>query len=533
MHVLICDPISPKGIALFKERPEFKVTVLEKRLKEEELIPLLADVEAMVVRSETKVTRKVMEAAPKLKVVGRAGVGVDNVDVEAATARGVVVMNTPAGNTITTAELTFAMLMAVARKVPQAHATMTAGKWDRKAFQGTELCGKTLGVLGMGRIGSEVAKRAIAFGLRVLAYDPFLTEARAKALGVELVQDTDGIYAEADFITVHMPVTDQTKGMLNASAFAKMKPGVRIVNCARGEIIAENDLVVALESGKVAGAALDVFCVEPLPADHAFRKLQQVILTPHLGASTEEAQEKCGIEVAEVIAGYLLTGEVRNAVNLPGVDAKTYEQVKPYLLLGEKIGSLLGQLAPAQVDRIHVTYGGKARELPATDPITRAILQGFLTHGAAVKDINKVNVRSAASSLGITVEEKRSDEPVTFNEWLHVQLFSAGQKVISAGGTFFGSPNNPRIVRLYSLPVEIPLTGNLLLLNNADRPGIVGYLGTLMGKHKINIASMSLSRDEAGGQAFTVLNLDSVPSPACLEEIQKDPDISNVRVVKF
>ena len=533
MHVLICDPISPKGIALFKGRPEFKVTVLEKRLKEEELIPLLADVEAMVVRSETKVTRRVMEAAPKLKVVGRAGVGVDNVDVEAATARGVVVMNTPAGNTITTAELTFAMLMAVARKVPQAHATMTAGKWDRKAFQGTELCGKTLGVLGMGRIGGEVAKRALAFGMRVVAHDPFLTEARAKALGVELVQDADGIYAEADFITVHMPVTEQTRGMLNASAFSRMKPGVRIVNCARGEIIVEPDLVAAIESGKVAGAALDVFCVEPLPADHAFRKLPQVILTPHLGASTEEAQEKCGIEVAEVIAGYLLTGEVRNAVNLPGVDAKTYEQVKPYLLLGEKIGSLLGQLAPAQVDRIHVTYGGKAQALPTTDPITRAILQGFLAHGAVVKDINKVNVRSAASSLGITVEEKRSDEPVTFNEWLHVQLFSAGRKVISAGGTFFGSPNNPRIVRLYSMPVEIPISGNLLLLNNADRPGIVGYLGTLMAKHKVNIASMSLSRDEVGGQAFTVLNLDSVPSAACLEEIQKDPDISNVRVVKF
>ena len=533
MHVLICDPISPKGIALFQGRPEFKVTVLSKRLSEAELLPIVADVDAMVVRSETKVTRKVMEAAPQLKVVGRAGVGVDNVDVEAATARGVVVMNTPAGNTVTTAELTFFMLGAVARKIPAAHATMAAGKWDRKAFQGTEVAGKTLGVLGMGRIGSEVAKRALAFGMRVVAYDPFLTDARAKQLGVELAQDTDIVYREADFITVHMPVTEQTRGMLNAEAFTKMKPGVRIVNCARGEIIAEDDLVAALESGKVGGAALDVFCEEPLAADHKFRTLPNVVLTPHLGASTGEAQEKCGIEVAEVISGFLLTGEVKNAVNLPGVDAKTYELVKPYLALGEKLGSLLGQLAPANVDRIHVTYGGKAQDLPNVDPITRAILRGYLAHGSAVKDINNVNVRSAASSLGLNVEEKKSDEPVTFNEWLHVQLFSGNEKVLSAGGTFFGSPNNPRIVRLFSQPVEIPISGTLLLLNNKDRPGIVGYLGTLLAKHSVNIANMSLSREVAGGEALTVFVLDTRPPEACLKEIQSDADITNVRVVQL
>ena len=394
--------------------------------QEAELLPIVKDVEAMVVRSETKVTRKVIEAAPKLRVVGRAGVGVDNVDVEAATQRGVVVMNTPGGNTVTTAELTFAMLLRLARKVPQAHATMVAGKWDRKLFQGVELSGKTLGVLGMGRIGSEVAKRALAFGMRVLAYDPFLTEARAKAIGVELAADLDDVYRDADFITVHMPVTEQTSGMLNAAAFAKMKPGVRIVNCARGEIIVENDLIAALDSGKVAGAALDVFAVEPLPADHPYRKQPNLILTPHLGASTKEAQEKCGIEVAEVIAGYLLTGEVRNAVNLPYLDAKTYEQVKPYLPLGEKLGKLLAQLAPPQVDRLHITYGGKAQELPNIDPVTRAVLRGFLV-GSNLKDVNNVNVRSVAQSIGITVEEKKSDEPVTFNEWLHVQVFSGGK----------------------------------------------------------------------------------------------------------
>ncbi|NBP25176.1 MAG: phosphoglycerate dehydrogenase, partial [Proteobacteria bacterium] len=379
MHVLVCDPISPRGIAYFQARPEFKVTVLSKRLSEAELLPLLGDVEAIVVRSETKVTKAVLEAAPKLRVVGRAGVGVDNVDVAAATQRGVVVMNTPAGNTVTTAELTFFMLGALARKIPAAHATMAAGKWDRKAFQGTEIQGKTLGVLGMGRIGSEVAKRALAFGMRVLAYDPFLTEVRARQLGVELVADTDAIYRSSDFITVHMPVTPDTRGMINSESIAKMKPGVRIVNCARGEIVNEPDLIAGLESGKVAGAALDVFASEPLAADHKFRTLPNVVLTPHLGASTEEAQEKCGLEVAEIISAFLLTGEVRNAVNLPGVDAKAFEQVQPYVALGEKLGSLLSQLAPPGVDRLYVTFGGKAQDLPATDPVTRAILKGYLS----------------------------------------------------------------------------------------------------------------------------------------------------------
>ncbi len=532
MKIIVCDPISPKGIALLQQRPEFNVVVLPKRLSEAELLPIVADATALVVRSETKVTKKVIEAAKQLKVVGRAGVGVDNVDIEAGTQHGVVVMNTPGGNTVTTAELTFTMLLSLARKVPQAHATMVAGKWDRKLFQGVELAGKTLGVLGMGRIGTEVAKRAIAFGMRVLAYDPYLTEERAKAIGAEFAADLDAVYREADFITVHMPVTKETKEMLNAAAFAKMKPGVKIVNCARGEIISEADLIAALESNKVAGAALDVFAVEPLPADHPYRKQPNLILTPHLGASTEEAQEKCGIEVAEVIAGYLLTGEVRNAVNLPYLDAKTYEQVKPYLPLGEALGKLLAQLTPATADRLHITFGGNARLLPNIDPVTRAVVRGFLST-SNLKDVNNVNVRSVAQSIGITVEEKKSDEPVTFNEWVHVQVFSNGKKLVSAGGTFFGSPNNPRIVRLFSQPVEIPISGTLLLLNNSDKPGIVGLLGTLLGKHKVNIASMSLGRDICGGKALTVLSLDSEPPQALLDELQKDADISNVKVVKL
>lgn len=529
MHILVCDPVSPKGIELLQQRPEFKVTVLKDRLPEAALLPIVADVDAMVVRSETKVTRNVIQAAARLKVVGRAGVGVDNVDVEAATQRGIVVMNTPSGNTISTAELTFSMLMALARKIPQAHMSMKAGEWNRKAFQGVELYNKTLGVLGMGRIGSEVARRAIAFGMRVLAYDPFLALSRAKALQVELVE-LDEIYARSDFLTIHMPMTDETKGMVDAAAFARMKKGVRVLNCARGGIINEADLFAAIQSGQVAGAALDVYETEPPPGQFNLRDLPQVIMTPHLGASTEEAQENVGIEVAEAITDYLLHGTVRNAVNLPSLDAKTYSVVKPYLNLGEKLGRVLAQMAPKRNERLVVTYGGKAAELPG-DPITRSVLKGFL-QSAGGKEVNQVNVRTMAQSLGLLVEEIKSNEETDYNEWLHVAVHSSEHKV-SAGGTFFGKRNEPRIVRMNSLPVEVVPSGVLLLLTNRDRPGMVGYIGGLIGKYQVNIASMSLSREKLGGHALTVLNLDSVPSHELLEELKKDPDISNVRVIKL
>src|SRR2546425_11409103 len=394
MNVLICDPISPKGIALLQQRPEFRVRVLEKRLSEVELVPLVGDAVALVVRSETKVTKRVIEAAPRLRVVGRAGVGTDNVDVETSTQCGIVVMNTPGGNTISTAELTFAMLMALARKIPQAHASMKAGQWNRKEFHGVELHNKTLGILGMGRIGSEVARRAIAFGMRVLAYDPFLSLSRAKALQVELIE-LDEVYARSDFVTVHMPMTDETRGMINAAAFARMKKGVRVLNCARGGIINEKDLYDAIQSGQVAGAALDVYDTEPLPKEFPLRDLPQVIMTPHLGASTEEAQENVGIEVAEAITDYLLHGAVRNAVNLPNLDAKTYALVNPYLNLGEKLGRLLAELAPKRNERLVITYGGRATEMPG-DPISRAVLKGFL-ESVGGKEGNQVNVRAQTS----------------------------------------------------------------------------------------------------------------------------------------
>ena len=523
MKVLVCDNVSPKGVAHLEAQLELEVTVVNGALADD----LLADAEAIIVRSATKVTPEVMGKTPKLRVVGRAGVGVDNVDVEVATERGIVVMNTPSGNTISTAELTFSMLMALARKIPQAHMSMKSGKWDRKAFAGTELSGKTIGILGMGRIGSQVARRAIAFGMRVLAFDPYLSMSKARALQVELLE-LDEIFERSDFITVHMPLSDETRDMLGADAFSKMKDGVCVVNCARGGIINEADLVTAVKSGKVAGAALDVYDAEPLPEDAELRELPQVVMTPHLGASTKEAQESVGLEVAEAVADYLVNGTVRNAVNMPSLDAKTYEAVKPYLELGEKLGRLVAQLAPNRNDRLVITYGGKAAEVPA-DPVTRYVLMGFLSM-AGGQDVNPVNVRALASSLGLMVEEVKAHEGPDYAEWMHVTAHTDGEKV-SAGGTFFGS--HPRIVRLNGRNVECVPEGVLFLMNNRDKPGMVGYIGSLMGEHEINIGSMSLNRDEEGGEALTVLNLDSVPPDALLDKVNADPDISNVQVIKL
>ena len=337
MKVLVCDPISQTGIDFLKQQDGLEVIVLDRRHSETELLPLVGDISAMAVRSETKVTKAVLEAAPNLKIVGRAGVGVDNIDIDAATQNGVIVMNTPGGNTIATCELTFSMMMALARNIPQAHGSMVAGEWNRKAFKGVELYGKTLAVLGMGRIGGEVARRAVAFGMRVLAFDPYITPSRAKALQVEL-SSLDDIYAAADFITVHMPLTDETRGMLNKDTFAKMKPSVRLLNCARGGIVSEADLIEGLQGGQIAGAALDVYEAEPLAVDSPLRNCPNLILTPHLGASTAEAQDNVGIEVAQGIADYLLRGSLMNSINMPSLDAQTSANVQPYLRLGRADG---------------------------------------------------------------------------------------------------------------------------------------------------------------------------------------------------
>jgi len=527
--VLVADPVSQRGVDELAAGGALEV-VVKTGLPEAEIIALIPEFSALVVRSQTKVTAKVLEAAKNLKVVGRAGVGVDNVDVDAATKRGVIVMNTPGGNTISTAEHAFSLLVSIARSIPQADASVKAGKWDRKKYEGVELYNKTLGILGMGRIGSEIARRAIAFGMRVVAYDPYLSVSKARSLQVELAEQIDDLLPSCDFITMHMPLTDETRHMLNARRLALCKKGVRIVNCARGGLIDEAALGEALQSGQVASAALDVFEVEPPPADFALRSLPNIVFTPHLGASTAEAQENVGIEIAQAIRAALLDGEIRNAVNMPSIDAKTFAIVKPYLTLGDKLGRFAAQLAPNRNDRVVITYGGKAVDLP-TDAVSRAILTGFLKH-AGGEEVNSVNVRTMAATLGLLVEEVKSSEQTDFNEWLHVTVWSGDSKV-SIGGTFFGAKNEPRIVRLNSRPVEVTPSGVVLLLENQDVPGIVGKVGTILGTHNVNIASMSLSRTEAGGTALTLLNLDSAPGPALLKELLTHSDIVSARAIQL
>lgn len=525
--VLVADPISERGIAELQSGGVLDVTV-KTGLKEDALLEIVGQFSALVVRSETKVNAKVIEAAKSLRVVGRAGVGVDNVDVDAATRRGVIVMNTPGGNTISTAEHAFSLMMSIARKIPAADASVKAGQWKRKDFQGVELYSKTLAILGMGRIGTEFARRAMAFGMRVLAYDPYLSASRARSLQVELVENIDDIVAQADFITMHMPMTAETKDMLDARRLRLCKPGVRIINAARGGLINEAALAAALTSGQVAAAALDVFESEPLPADSPLRSAPNLVTTPHLGASTVEAQEGVGIEVAQQIRAALIEGEIRNAVNMPSIDAKTLAVIGPHLALGEKLGRFLSQIATKRCDSLNVNYSGKINEVDTT-AITRAILKGFLEQAGGA-DVNIVNAPAFAENLGIKITESRESSLSDFAELM--ELTAAGETGwVSVAGTFFGSM--PRIVKINGRHVEARPEGVLLLLENKDRPGIVGHVGTMMGKHGVNIAGMSLSRDVAGGQALTVLNLDSVPGEALVKELHAEGDIASVQTVQL
>ncbi|HEV3392968.1 MAG TPA: phosphoglycerate dehydrogenase [Chthoniobacterales bacterium] len=525
--VLVADSISERGVQELSRDGALDVSV-QTKLPAARLIEIIPEFAGLIVRSATKVTAEILKAGKELRVVGRAGVGVDNVDVETATRRGVLVLNAPGGNTVSTAEHAFSLLLNVARKIPQADASVRGKKWNRKDFEGVELYNKTLGVIGMGRIGSELSRRAIAFGMRVIAYDPYLSAARARSLQVELFEELDDLLTTADFISLHTPLTAETRHVLNVERISKTKRGVRIINCARGGLIDENALAKALEDRHVAAAALDVFEIEPLPEDSPLRAARNLILTPHLGASTTEAQESVGIEIAQSIRAVLLEGTIRNAVNMPSLDAKTLSIIGPHLRFGEKLGRFLSQVAPRRVDELKINYSGKVNELD-TGPITRAALKGFLQNAGGT-DVNEVNAPAFAESLGLKVIETRLSAPGDYTDLLELSASAEG-KTVSVGGAFFGA--TPRIVSVNSRPVEARPHGVILVLENTDRPGIVGRIGTLLGEHNVNIATMSLSRNQAGGTALTILNLDNPPDEKLLQEIRASGDIHSAQVIQL
>jgi D-3-phosphoglycerate dehydrogenase len=527
LKVLIADSISQRGIDELSRDDALEV-LTKTGLSEKELVQVIPPFNALIVRSQTRITADILNAGTKLRVIGRAGVGVDNVDVETATRRGIVVLNAPGGNTVSTAEHAFSLLLAVARKIPHADANVRSKHWDKKNFEGVELYNKTLGVIGMGRIGSELSRRAIAFGMRVVAYDPYLSVTRARSLQVELVDELDDLLTIADFISLHTPLTRETRHILDAARLPKTKRGVRIINCARGGLIDEAALAKALQAGDVAGAALDVFEVEPLPADSPLRSAPNLVLTPHLGASTVEAQESVGIEIAQSIRAALLEGTIRNAVNMPNLDAKTLAVIGPHLRFGEKLGRFLSQIAPKRVDSLNINYSGKVNEADTT-AITRAVLKGFLQI-AGGPEVNEVNAPAFAETLGLKVTESRLSAPGDYTDMLELSAVAEG-KTVSVGGAFFGA--TPRIVRINSRPVEARPNGVLLVLENTDRPGMVGRIGTLLGEHGVNIATMSLSRNQAGGTALTVLNLDTAPSEELLGEIRAGEDIHSAQVIQL
>jgi D-3-phosphoglycerate dehydrogenase len=525
--ILIADSISQRGIEELSRDDQLDVQI-KAGLSEQELVGIIPAFSALIVRSQTRVTADILNAGAKLRVVGRAGVGVDNVDVETATRRGVVVLNAPGGNTISTAEHAFSLLLAMARKIPHADANVRNKNWDKKNFEGVELYNKTLGVIGMGRIGSELTRRAIAFGMRVVAYDPYLSATRARSLQVELVDELDDLLASADFISLHTPLTAETRHILDAACLQKTKRGVRIINCARGGLIDEGALAQALQDGHVAGAALDVFEIEPLPADSPLRSAPNLVLTPHLGASTVEAQESVGIEIAQSIRAALLEGTIRNAVNMPNLDAKTLAIIGPHLRFGEKLGRFLSQIAPKRADSLNINYSGKVNEADTT-AITRAVLKGFLQI-AGGSEVNEVNAPAFAETLGLKITESRLSVPGDYTDMLELSAVAEG-KTVSVGGAFFGA--TPRIVSINSRPVEARPHGVLLVLENADRPGMVGRIGTLLGDHGVNIATMSLSRNQAGGTALTVLNLDTTLSEELLSEVRASEDIHSAQAIQL
>ncbi|MGH7473135.1 MAG: phosphoglycerate dehydrogenase, partial [Candidatus Methylomirabilales bacterium] len=525
MQVLITDDLSPRGLEVLRQNPNIHIA-LQPRISPEELLTVIDQYEALIVRSATKVTAEVIQAGKRLKVIGRAGVGVDNVDVEAATAQGVVVMNTPTGNTITTAEHTISLLLALAKHVPQAAASLQARRWEKGKFLNVELYNKTLGIIGLGRIGSEVAKRAKGFAMRVIAYDPFISTEVASRIGVELV-DLDEVYRQADFVTIHVPLGPDTHHMISRETIGLMKRGVRIINCARGGVLDEEALYEALVSGHVAGAACDVFEKEPATASPLF-SLESFIGTPHLGAATAEAQDNVAVAISQQVADFLTTGVIRNSVNTPSIEPEILAKIRPYLTLAEKLGRLNSQLAEGRFREIRIEYTGEVASFD-TSPLTASVVKGVLDPIIS-STINIVNALPFARQRGIRVVESKSTEEEDYASLISVIIQTDRGQHLAAGTLF--SRREPRVVRIDEFSLEAVPEGYLLIFSNLDVPGVIGKIGTLLGQSQVNIAGMVLGREKPGGQAVSVVNVDSpIPTPV-LDQIRRIPNIVYAKVVK-
>jgi D-3-phosphoglycerate dehydrogenase len=523
--VLIADKLSPAALAIFKERGVD--ADVKTGLSKDELLAIVGDYDGIAIRSATKVTAEVIKAATKLKVVGRAGIGVDNVDIPAATAAGVIVMNTPFGNSITTAEHAIALMLALARELPAANASTHAGKWEKNRFMGVELTGKTLGLIGAGNIGSIVADRAKGLKMKVVAYDPYLSPERAQDLGVEKVELND-LLARADFITLHTPLTNETRNILSADAINRMKKGVRIVNCARGGLIDEAALKAALDSGHVAGAALDVFEEEPAKSNALFGN-EKVVATPHLGASTSEAQENVALQVAEQISDYLLTGAITNALNMPSISAQEAQKVRPWISLAEKLGAFAGQLTSTSLQSVEILYEGTASELN-TRALTQAALAGLLK--PALAHVNMVNAPVVAKERGIKVSETRRGRQGIYEGFVKITVTLADGTTRRVAGTVF-SDGRPRLIQIKDINMDAEFAPHMLYVINEDKPGFIGRLGTLLGEAGVNIASFALGRSAPGADAIALVEVDGEIGETVLSAIRKLPLVKRANALAF
>jgi D-3-phosphoglycerate dehydrogenase len=526
-RVLVADKLEAAGLDLLRQAG-IELDVREK-LTGAALQEAIRAADAVVVRSATRITPAELENPGKLRAIVRAGVGVDTIDVAAATRRGIVVMNTPGGNTVSTAEQTITLLMALARHTPAADAHVHQGKWERNKFLGTQLAGKTLGVVGLGRIGREVARRAAGLDMKVVGFDPFLAPAGAAQLGIEAVSALDQLLPQVDFLTVHTPLTDETRDLIGAGQIAKMRKGARVINCARGGIINEEALAEALRSGHLAGAALDVFVQEPPPADHPLLKLPNVVVTPHLGASTVEAQLSVATEAAQLLIDYLTKGVVGFAVNMAAVDRAEMEELRLYVDLARRLGLLHAQMCQGTIRRAELHYRGDVARRP-TRLITAAFAAGLL-ETRLDQNVNVVNAPLLAAERGIEIVETASSQKGDFSTMLKADV-TTDKKTYTAAGTLFGN-QYLRLVQLGPYHLDAYIDGVMLLFTHRDLPGLIGYIGTIFGKHRVNIAQMTVGRQVPGGEAIAVLNLDAPPPEEALKEVRSHPQISSVSVVKL